>query len=509
MTTRSSRFRRPGVLAAGAVAVTVLTGTAVNAWAGTAPRAQAASGSPQAVIVVLRDQVPSAPADAAHVAGRTNATAAAQRAVLGRLSGQAPGKVTHYVIGNAFAATVTAAQVKALAADPAVASVVPDASVSVTPAQAPSGAGATGSGTGKAAPKAAPKGLTMVTPKATASAPAVPKAAAGPAIPAGPATVNPQACSTNPKKPVLEPEALRTLNVRSSNSKARTAAALGIDGRGVKVAYIADGINPNNAAFRRPNGRSAIIDYKDFYGNGPNAPTGGAEAFGDASSIVAQGTVVYDVAKFANPKVVKFRGGHCYIRIVGVAPGASLVALKAGSELLPNSAILQAIDYAVRVQHVNVLNESFGQYLFPDYSARNTIQLFNDQAVRAGVTVVESTGDAGVTSTIGSSAPDPLVISTGASTDSRIYEQTGYALATLFGNGKWLNNNISSLSSAGITQRGRTIDVSAPGEADWAACDSSTTTIGGKSSPASRTARTSRVASRTSSPSAARASPRR
>ena len=95
--------------------------------------------------------------------------------------------------------------------------------------------------------------------------------------------------------------------------------------------------------------------------------TSGAEAFGDARAISAQGNVVYDVANFANPSVVSFPGGHCYIRIVGVAPGASVVALKAGSELLPNSAILQAIDYAVTVAHVNVLNESFGANLYPDY----------------------------------------------------------------------------------------------------------------------------------------------
>ena len=84
-----------------------------------------------------------------------------------------------------------------------------------------------------------------------------------------------------------------------------------------------------------------------------------------------------------------------------------------------------------------------------------------------------STGDAGPTSTIGSPATDPLVISAGASTDSRAYEQSGYALATKFSNGTWRDNEISSLSSAGITQSGRTIDISAPGEADWAACDDS------------------------------------
>ena len=220
---------------------------------------------------------------------------------------------------------------------------------------------------------------------------------------------------------------------------------------------------------------SSIVDYKDFYGDGPNAPTGGAEAFGDASAVAAQGNVVYDVAEFSNPNVVSYPGGHCYIKIVGVAPGADIVALKAGSELLPNSAILQAIDYAVNTAHVDVINESFGGNIYPDSGARNTIQLFDEQAVKGGVTVTVSTGDAGTTSTIGSPSTSPAVISAGATTDSRIYEQTGYALATAFGNGRWQDDNISSLSSAGITQNGRTIDVSAPGEADWAVCDDSGT----------------------------------
>jgi hypothetical protein len=446
MTSRSQRFRRPGALAAGAVAVTLLTGTAVDAWAAPAPRAQAAKGASQGVIVVLRDQVPGAPADAAHGAARAAMTGQAQRAVLARLAGAAPTKVMRYVTGNAFAATVTAAQVQALTADPAVARVVPDTTVSVAP-PASSGS-ATGAASAAPTGPATAKGLPSVSPKATPS-PSGPKVAAGPAVPSAPATVSPRACSTNPKAPQLEPEALQTMNVRSDNPRARTAAALGIDGRGVKVAYIADGINPDNAAFRRANGKSAIIDYKDFYGDGPDAPTGGAEAFGDASAVVAQGHVTYDVAAFANPSVVTYPGGHCYIRIVGVAPGASMVALKAGSELLPNSAILQAIDYAVRVQHVDVLKESFGANVFPDSSAKNTIELFNDQAVRAGITVTVSTGDAGITSTIGNPSTDPNVISTGATTDARVYEQTGYALATLFGNGKWLDSNISALSSAG------------------------------------------------------------
>ena len=79
------------------------------------------------------------------------------------------------------------------------------------------------------------------------------------------------------------------------------------------------------------------------------------------------------------------------------------------------------------------------------------------------MTVTESTGDGGVTGTIGSDAQDPKVISVGASTDSRLYAQTGYAGARVFGNGQWVDDNISALSSSGVTQFGRTIDLVAPG----------------------------------------------
>ena len=113
-----------------------------------------------------------------------------------------------------------------------------------------------------------------------------------------------------------------------------------------------------------------IIDYQDFSGDGPNAPSGGGEAFGDASAIAAQGTVTHDLSNFVNPAYPLPAG--CNIRIVGVAPGASIVAIKAGGEFLTNSSILQSIDYAVRVDHVNVINESFGLNEFPDDSSRNT-----------------------------------------------------------------------------------------------------------------------------------------
>ena len=86
----------------------------------------------------------------------------------------------------------------------------------------------------------------------------------------------------------------------------------------------------------------------------------------------------------------------------------------------------------MRVDHVDVINESFGVNLYPDNGARNTIQLFNDQAVAAGVTVTVSTGDAGITSTIGNPVHRPAGHLRGAITDSRLYAQTGYAAAPRF-----------------------------------------------------------------------------
>ena len=106
----------------------------------------------------------------------------------------------------------------------------------------------------------------------------------------------------------------------------------------------------------------------------------------------------------------------CNIRIEGVAPGVNLVGLVAfgASDVAPDSSILEAIDYAITTAHVNVLNESFGINNYPDDGGSlDLIAQANDQAVAAGITVVESSGDAGVTNTTGEAATDPNVISAG------------------------------------------------------------------------------------------------
>ena len=229
------------------------------------------------------------------------------------------------------------------------------------------------------------------------------------AVPANATLLTPKditpACTTT-KTPSLEPEALQLTDTASTNPRLPEAQRLRggngalINGKGVKVAFIAEGLDINNPDFKR-NGRSIFVDYQDFSGDGTSAPTSGGEAFLDASSIAAQGNKVYDV----NDYLVNPLPKPCPIRILGMAPGVSLVGLKVFGQnnATTTSAFVQAIDYAVNVDHVNVLNESFGSNPFPDLR-NDPISLANDHAVAAGVTVTVSTGDAGVAGTIGSPA---------------------------------------------------------------------------------------------------------
>ena len=271
------------------------------------------------------------------------------------------------------------------------------------------------------------------------------------------------------RDPQLNPEALTNINA--------TPSELGPnDGGGVTVAFLADGIDPadsdfqRNAAFGTP-GQPVVRQY-DFSSDGTNAPTQGNEAFGDASSIAAQGNAVYDLSQYVS-------GAHplpsgCDIKVVGAAPGANVEALKvfATDNDTTESGILEAINFAV-TSGAKVINESFASTSFPD-TALDVTREANDAAVAAGVTVVVSAGDAGAASTIGSPAADPNVISVGATTTFRAYTQLTYGgVNDPVASGAFVDNNISSLSSGGYTQAGNTVDLVAPGDLNWALCSPS------------------------------------
>jgi hypothetical protein len=102
--------------------------------------------------------------------------------------------------------------------------------------------------------------------------------------PGNPTTPQSGICPSDPSKPLLEPEALQTMHVALNDPSIPQAANLAT-GAGVKVAFFADGVDVNNPDFIRADSTHVFTDFRDFTGDGPNAPSGGAEAFGDASSI--------------------------------------------------------------------------------------------------------------------------------------------------------------------------------------------------------------------------------
>jgi hypothetical protein len=406
-----------------AAAILFLSGAAPAVDTTAQAARQAGSATDRAVIVIMKNH---------HLTG---AEAESDRApLLSRLTQSRTRGVKRFQSVNSFATTVSPDELASLATDPNVAMIVPDVMIRRAKLHR------------AAAPSASPG--TALTPN-----------------------VIPGACGANGKV-LLDPEALQTTNTHSDDPQAKTARSLGITGKGVKVAWIADGLDTQNVNFIRPStGKSVFVDYQVFAAEGAGQITGGGEAFLDANSIAGQGAHVYNVQNFG----AQSDPSACNIRIEGMAPGADLVGLNVFStfDATTESNFLQAIDYAIFTAHVDVINESFGSNPFPDTGSLDATKVFNDAAVKAGITVTVSTGDAGFTNTIGSPATDPLVISVGGSTAFRFYAQTNYAAARYFAKTGWLNDNISSLSSSGYTQAAGTLDLVAPGDLGFASCAAS------------------------------------
>jgi hypothetical protein len=387
----------------------------------------------QAVIVLLKDRSANPPFTRTNRNARGSALTTGQLLLLSTLRAAGAQDVHTINVLDAIAATVSTGEEAALRADPRISAIVPDAMIKV-----------------------------VRSPGAKPPARSNRKASTRPAT----VTLPPASCPANGAVQ-LDPEAVEAIHAVSDDPDAQTARSLGATGAGVIVGDIAGSIDVNTPELIRPDGTHVISDYKDFTGEGGTVPAEDLESFLDDGMIAAQGNNVYNLADYTAHTLSQ----PCLIRIEGVAPAVTLDAYKvyAANDFTTTSAFLEAIDYAVNVDQVNVLNEEAGSFPMPDTSA-DLIKLANANAMAAGVTITVPSYDAGLENTIWSPASQPGVISVGASTTFRYYTQSDSAGYDSIGAAGYVSDNISSLSSGGATEQARSIDVVAPGDLDWTIC---------------------------------------
>jgi Subtilase family len=416
-----------GAAALGAVTVMTGAGSAAGATApASVPRPSfsklspgqvkaRSSGKRVRVVVVFDDQLTNLPANRAHRNARKATAASMQAPLVAQLKQVGATHVTALWLLNAVAATMPAAEARALSHTRGVKAVVPDGTVII------------GQG-GKYDTK-------------TVAASQVRKRA----IPATSADGQ-QLCNTSSSKPLVEPEALTSIHATEANKIA--------NGRGVIIGNVDADLIAGNLNMIRPNGQHVIIDAPD-----PHENVYSDEFNGDVSTMAAQGTVVYTYASqlpFSNFPA------NCSFRIKGDAPGASILTTgyftdtnSHGQIVALESQVIAGLQQAVN-EGVNVVSESYGYGALPgandDLLAPTNVAMF-----QAGVVVVESAGDSGSDGTVEQPAANPDVIDAAGTNDLRLLAQAdGYTKG-------WLDDNMTTLSSGGTTPQNDVVDLAAPG----------------------------------------------
>ena len=198
-------MRCSGLLRATAICLPVAL-----AAAAAAPSAAASGNAPAGrpltrnvtdkVIIVLKDQIAGIPDTVRDSARRTAAVLDLQRGVVAQLAATRARDIRSISLINAVAATVSPGEARLLAANPAVAHVIPDLPIPL------------------------------------ASSPLLNRKAATPS-----GVTPPRGTCAPDGRVQLDPEAIENIHAATQSGKGDSAQALGYTGAGVKVAYIADG----------------------------------------------------------------------------------------------------------------------------------------------------------------------------------------------------------------------------------------------------------------------------
>ncbi|HEY2520050.1 MAG TPA: S8 family serine peptidase [Streptosporangiaceae bacterium] len=380
-----------------------------------APLAPAANGAASggSVIVVLKAQQPAMNLRT-QASQRRAAARSSQAPVTSDITAHGGTGVKSLVAPDAVAAHVSSAEVSRLRSNPAVAEIVPDSPLPAQEDQSPAGATAP-----------------------TTTQQKQSKTSACPFNPAG------------TSKPLQEPEADADIHASNGDPNAPGMANSIATGAGVIVGNMGMNQLAGNPNFQRPDGSHVVIDAPDYTADHSND-----EDYGDASSIAAQGTVVYQYAQALPYSDVP---AGCSFVIKGDAPGASLVDLsQVDTPVILLSQVLAGVDAAVATEHADVISESFGTSALPGSASAKLLATANEAAVAAGVTVVESSGDSGDSGTMIAAADDPAVIAAGAVDNFRLV-----ALAHDYRS--YVSNNMAALSSGGTAPTGKVVDLVAPG----------------------------------------------